>query len=75
MIPLLALGVPGDVITAIIIGAFMIHGLQPGPMMFIANSNIIYALFLGLIISSVLLLFVGSALLEGAAPKLGVAPA
>ncbi|MGI9520310.1 MAG: tripartite tricarboxylate transporter permease [Hyphomicrobiaceae bacterium] len=60
LIPLLALGVPGDVITAIIIGAFMIHGLQPGPMMFAANANIIYALFLGLIISSILLLFVGS---------------
>ena len=60
LIPLLALGVPGDIITAIIIGAFMIHGLQPGPMMFIANSNIIYALFLGLIISSILLLVVGS---------------
>lgn len=60
LIPLLALGVPGDIITAIIIGAFMIHGLQPGPMMFIANADIIYALFLGLIISSVLLLGVGS---------------
>jgi putative tricarboxylic transport membrane protein len=60
LIPLLALGIPGDVITAIIIGAFMIHNLQPGPMMFIANADIIYALFLGLIISSVLLLFVGS---------------
>ncbi|HUS98598.1 MAG TPA: tripartite tricarboxylate transporter permease [Hyphomicrobiaceae bacterium] len=60
LIPLLALGVPGDVITAIVIGAFMIHGLQPGPMMFIQNTNIIYALFLGLIISSVLLLLVGS---------------
>ncbi len=59
LIPLLALGVPGDVITAIIIGAFMVHGLQPGPMMFIANVDIIYALFLGLIISSVLLLFIG----------------
>lgn len=59
LIPLLALGVPGDVITAIIIGAFMVHGLQPGPMMFVANANIIYALFLGLIISSVLLFFIG----------------
>ncbi len=59
LIPLLALGVPGDVITAIIIGAFMIHGLQPGPMMFVQNSNIIYALFMGLMISSVLLLFFG----------------
>jgi putative tricarboxylic transport membrane protein len=60
LIPLLALGVPGDVITAIVIGAFMIHGLQPGPTMFVANANIIYALFLGLIISSLLLLVVGS---------------
>ena len=60
LIPLLALGVPGDVITAIVIGAFMVHGLQPGPMMFVANANIVYALFLGLIVSSVLLLIVGS---------------
>lgn len=60
LIPLLALGVPGDVITAIIIGAFMVHGLQPGPMMFVANADIIYALFIGLILSSVLLLMVGS---------------
>ena len=51
---------PGDVITAIIIGAFMIHGLQPGPMMFATNGGIIYALFIGLILSSVLLLAVGS---------------
>lgn len=60
LIPLLALGVPGDVITAIIIGALMIHGLQPGPMMFIANADIIYALFLGLIISSILLMGIGN---------------
>jgi putative tricarboxylic transport membrane protein len=59
LIPLLALGVPGDVITAIIIGAFMIHGLQPGPMMFIQNANIVYALFMGLMISSILLLIFG----------------
>ncbi len=60
LIPLLALGVPGDVITAIIIGAFMIHGLQPGPMLFATNGDIVYALFMGLILSSVFLLGVGS---------------
>ena len=65
LIPLLALGVPGDVITAIIIGAFMVHGLQPGPMMFIQNSDIIYGLFMGLIISSVILFFVGSVAIRG----------
>ena len=65
LIPLLALGVPGDVITAIIIGAFMIHGLQPGPMMFVLNVNIIYGLFIGLIVSSVFLFFVGSVAIRG----------
>ena len=34
LIPLLALGVPGDIVTAVILGAFMIHGLQPGPLLF-----------------------------------------
>ena len=65
LIPLLALGVPGDVITAIIIGAFMIHGLQPGPMMFILNVDIIYGLFIGLIVSSVFLFLVGTVAIHG----------
>jgi putative tricarboxylic transport membrane protein len=65
LIPLLALGVPGDVITAIIMGAFMIHGLQPGPMMFILNVDIIYGLFIGLIVSSIFLFFIGSVAIRG----------
>jgi len=65
LIPLLALGVPGDVITAIIIGAFMIHGLQPGPMMFVLNVDIIYGLFIGLIVSSVFLFIAGSVAIRG----------
>jgi putative tricarboxylic transport membrane protein len=65
LIPLLALGVPGDVITAIILGAFMIHGLQPGPMMFVLNVDIIYGLFIGLIVSSIFLFLVGSVAIRG----------
>ncbi|HEY9055718.1 MAG TPA: tripartite tricarboxylate transporter permease [Aurantimonas sp.] len=65
LIPLLALGVPGDVITAIIIGAFMVHGLQPGPMMFANNTSIIYALFIGLVMSSFLLFVIGGAAIRG----------
>jgi len=61
LIPLLALGIPGDVITAIIIGAFMIHGLQPGPLMFVMNADIVYGLFMGLIVSSIALFFIGGA--------------
>ena len=65
LIPLLALGIPGDVITAIILGAFMVHGLQPGPMMFILNVDTIYGLFIGLIVSSLFLFLVGSVAIRG----------
>ncbi|SEL44729.1 putative tricarboxylic transport membrane protein [Roseovarius azorensis] len=68
LIPLLALGVPGDVITAIIIGAFMVHGLQPGPMMFVMNVDIIYGLFIGLIFSSALLFVIGGLAIRGFKP-------
>ncbi|MGI9476207.1 MAG: tripartite tricarboxylate transporter permease [Hyphomicrobiaceae bacterium] len=59
LIPLLALGVPGDIITAIILGAFMIHGLRPGPLMFQQNIDMIYALFMGIMLSSAYLFVVG----------------
>ncbi|MDE0717455.1 MAG: tripartite tricarboxylate transporter permease, partial [Rhodospirillaceae bacterium] len=59
LIPLLALGVPGDIITAIILGAFMIHDLRPGPLMFQQNITLIYALFIGIMLSSAYLFIVG----------------
>lgn len=59
MIPLLALGVPGDIVTAVILGAFMIHGLQPGPLLFQNNLDLVYSLFIGIMISSVFLFVVG----------------
>jgi putative tricarboxylic transport membrane protein len=34
LIPLLSLGIPGDAVTAILIGAFILHGIQPGPLLF-----------------------------------------
>ena len=59
MVPLLALGVPGDVTTAVILGAFMIHGLRPGPSMFSENESMIYAIFIGLIFASLIMLILG----------------
>lgn len=61
LIPLLALGVPGDIITAVILGAFMIHGLQPGPVLFQENLDMIYGLFIGIMLSSFFLFIVGKA--------------
>jgi putative tricarboxylic transport membrane protein len=41
LIPLITLGLPGDGITAAIIGGFMIHGIQPGPLLFTRNVDLV----------------------------------
>ncbi len=40
LIPLLTLGIPGDTFTAMLIGAFMIHGIAPGPLLFYDNAPV-----------------------------------
>ena len=49
MIPLLTLGVPGDMVTAALLGAFLIQGLTPGPMLFKNAAPMIYTMFIGMI--------------------------
>jgi len=63
LIPLLALGVPGDVVTAVILGAFTIHNLSPGPLLFQNDIDIVYAIFLGILLSSVFMLIAGRAIM------------
>lgn len=60
MIPMLTLGVPGDGATAILMGAFMIHGMVPGPLLFKEQGNILYAIMLGLIVVNVFMYIIGS---------------
>ncbi len=48
LIPLLTLGIPGDIGAAVLLGAFMIQGLHPGPMLFKENIVTIYAIFMAL---------------------------
>ena len=59
LIPLLTLGIPGDVVTGILMGAFMIQGLSPGPLLFIEHGQVIYAIFAGLIIVNLVMLVLG----------------
>ena len=59
MTPLLALGIPGDSVTAILIGAFIIHGIVPGPMMYTTNPDMVSAIFIGMLISNVFILCIG----------------
>lgn len=62
LIPLLALGVPGDVITAILLGAFYFHGLSPGPLLFQQNLPFIHALYIALFVSGFCILIFGYSL-------------
>jgi len=57
LIPMCAMGIPGDAVTAILLGALMIHGLEPGPLLFDRNPTIVYALFLAVIFSALLTMF------------------
>jgi putative tricarboxylic transport membrane protein len=59
MIPMLTLGVPGDAVTAVLLGALTIHGLQPGPMLFKDHLDVIYPIFAGMILAQAILLIVG----------------
>jgi putative tricarboxylic transport membrane protein len=61
LIPLLSLGVPGDVVTAVMLGAFMMHNLTPGPLLFQENIVIVYAIYIGIMVSSALMFITGIA--------------
>ena len=54
MIPLLTLGIPGDAVTAILLGTFTVHGLQPGPLFFSQNYGLIYTIFAAMVVASIL---------------------
>lgn len=57
--PLLSLGIPGSASAAILIGALMIHGINPGPMLFARNPEIPYAIFVSLLIGLPVMMLIG----------------
>ncbi len=57
MLPLLTLGIPGDTVTAIMLGGFLIHGIQPGPLLFITQGPLVYTIFAALLVATVMMLF------------------
>jgi len=59
MIPLITMGIPGSGATAIILGAFLLHGLQPGPQVFQTSSHIVYAVFASLFVAVIGMCVIG----------------
>ena len=56
MIPTLALGIPGDVVTAILLNALIIHGVTPGVRLMAENAELVYAIFAALVVINLAML-------------------
>ena len=59
LIPLLTLGIPGSAAAAVFIGALTLHGLQPGPLLFKEEPELMYAFFTGYFVVNVLVALMG----------------
>ncbi|MZR31526.1 tripartite tricarboxylate transporter permease [Sneathiella litorea] len=59
LIPLFAIGLPGSVSAAILVAAFMLHGVVPGPLIFVEHPRLIYGIYVSMIIASIFMLIVG----------------
>jgi TctA family transporter len=69
-IPALVFGIPGDSITAIVIGVLYMKGMNPGPMVFLNNPELIYAVFIIFILSILAMVPLGWAAIKLARPIL-----
>ena len=65
LIPTMALGVPGNSSTAILLGALMLHGLTPGPNIFNDQPAVVYSILIGLFVINLMMYFVAMGGLRG----------
>lgn len=56
LVPLFALGIPGSATAAVILGAFIMHGMNPGPNLMMTDGPLVYAVFVGLLVVNVIVL-------------------
>lgn len=73
-IPALVFGIPGDSITAIVIGVLYIKGINPGPTIFINDPASVYAIFMVFILANLIMLPLGWLAIRGARPLLSIPP-
>ena len=62
LVPLVSLGIPGDTVTAMLLGGLILHGLQPGPLLMQNHGDVVFGIFAALLIANVfmaLFLFFG----------------
>ncbi|MCB1548808.1 MAG: tripartite tricarboxylate transporter permease, partial [Hyphomicrobiaceae bacterium] len=59
MIPLLALGLPGGALTAVMVGAFQIHGMEPGPMVLVTSKELVWVVFVAMLFANISIFLLG----------------
>lgn len=59
LIPALTLGIPGNAVSAVILGALLVHGLRPGPELFRADAEVTYGFMLSMLVTSGLMFLIG----------------
>lgn len=64
-IPLLTLGIPGSAATAIMLAALTVHGIQPGPSLFLNSTELVYTVFAGYLVGNVLMILAGLVVARG----------
>ncbi|NDV00497.1 tripartite tricarboxylate transporter permease [Pseudoroseicyclus tamaricis] len=62
LIPALTLGIPGTAVAAVMLGGLLIHGLQPGPMLFRENPTIVFGFMWQFLFGAILLVLLGGSL-------------
>lgn len=63
LVPLLSLGIPGSNSAAVLLSGFLIHGLQPGPMLFQKAPEVVYGLYGGLFMANIAMVLIGLVIL------------
>ena len=59
LVPLLAFGIPGSATAAVLLGAFLLHGITPGPELFSSNIELVYFIFIALLLANVVMFLFG----------------
>lgn len=63
-VPLFALGIPGSGTTAVILAAFILHGLTPGPSFIADNQSLVWTIFAALLLANVMILFMNGPIVK-----------
>lgn len=65
LIPMLCLGVPGDTVTAILMGGLIVHGITPGPLLFTRNVDLVGVVFIGYLLCNIIMYVMEWGLMKG----------